>query len=238
MKKKINKRKQETSTKVPSSVICIRSPALLGPLCRATSQAPHPRGARWRPLQGELHLGDFGRCCTIWLSCLDAISSDRFPQAQDGARVRRKAHCQHHTPPPRQPQQRSPGVWGRLPRTLYTLPVWEHPVITPCWFMVLVMLLAYEAGLLHGIDEVSRGLQHRVVGHEICGPTPCRCPDVDVELKAACPLQQDSGVRGHTSCHTSADLGIQSLVGSPDPELNISCQFQGQGSSWKGKRKV
>lgn len=26
-----------------------------------------------------------------------------------------------------------------------------------------------EAGLLHGIDEVSRGLQHCVVGHEICG---------------------------------------------------------------------
>lgn len=60
--------------------------------------------------------------------------------------------------------------------------------------------------------------------------------DADGRAVGSMSLQQDSGQRPHLMPHLQ-DLGIQSLVGSPDPELRgqISCQFQGQGSPWKGR---
>ena len=158
-----------------------------------------------------------------------------FPQAQDGARVRRKAKCQHHTPPPpANPSKEAPASGAAPQDTLvYTLPVWEHPVITPLLVHGPGDVVGDEAGLLHGIDEVSRGLQHRVVGHEICG-SHARAVVQDVDGRAVgsmSPATRQRCQRPHLVPHLQ-DLGIQSLVGSPDPELRgqISCQCQGHGS--------
>lgn len=91
-----------------------------------------------------------------------------FPRAQDGARLRRKAKCQHHTPT--SPSKEALAC-GAAPQDIlmYTLPVWEHAVITPLLVHGSGDVAGDEAGLLHGVNEVGRGLQHRVVGHEVRG---------------------------------------------------------------------
>lgn len=56
-----------------------------------------------------------------------------------------------------------------LVSTVPTLPVREHTVITALKAHGFGDVTGDEAGFFHGVNEVSRGLKHRVVGHEVSG---------------------------------------------------------------------
>ena len=93
---------------------------------------------------------------------------------------------------------------------VYTIPVWEHPVITPLLVHGPGDVAGDEVGLLHGIDEVSRGLQHRVVGHEVRGSHPrAVVQDVDgCAVGSVSPATRQRCQRPHLVLHLQ-DLGNQ-----------------------------
>lgn len=152
-----------------------------------------------------------------------------FTCAQDGAGFRRKAECRH-------PQQGHPRVWA-LPQDIliykiHTLPVWEHTVITSFQAHGSGDVAGDEAGLFHGVDEVSRGLEHRVVGHEVRG-SDARAVAEDVNCRAVSgvspgrrqwyqrqhlmPYLQNLSIKAEW-CHLTLDSGIRPAVNFRDRE--------------------
>ena len=108
---------------------------------------------------------------------------------------------------------------------MYTSPVWEHAVITPLLVHGSGDVVGDEAGLLHGVNEVGRGLQHRVVGHEVRG-SHARAVVQDVDgrtVGSVSPTTRQQCQRPHLQ-----GSGHPSLVGSSDPGLRsqTSCQLQ------------
>lgn len=82
--------------------------------------------------------------------------------AQDGASVRTKAEDQH--PPKRQTLLQETLLY-KIP----VLPVWEHTVITALSTHGFRDVTGHKSGFFHSVNKVSGGLQHGVVGHEVCG---------------------------------------------------------------------
>lgn len=131
---------------------CLARPSV-GPL-----PSPNPEGARCSFCRVSSTLRLWQVLHNLALLAQTPYPAIGFPQAQKESQV-----SAPYSPTSSQPQQGSPGR-GTLPRTpSCTLPVWEHPGDHPLLVHGPGDVVGDEAGLLHGIDEVSRGLQHRVV---------------------------------------------------------------------------
>ena len=88
-------------------------------------------------------------------------SRTRLVGARNGKAISMKTKHQ-------QPTKGPPGS-GPFPWTPSSVPVWEHAVTTSSLAHGFGDVTSNEAGFFHGINEVRRGLQHGVVGHEVCG---------------------------------------------------------------------
>lgn len=90
------------------------------------------------------------------------------------------------------------------------LPVWEHTVSTSFLAHGFGDVISDEAGFFHGINKVSRGPKHSVVGHEVCGSdTRVIVKDVNCGAVSSVSPRRRLGVRKTMPCKTLQNLSTQ-----------------------------